>query len=91
MATSLLRERLTTSVWRAVHWLSYAAYPVVVVHSISASKDLRSGWLLILTMTTIFTVTTAMAYRILDTRAAVPRPGLVHEKLVRAEQTRRLR
>jgi len=48
IVTSLLRDRLTPSLWRAVHWLAYAAYPVTVVHSIGAGKDLQSGWLLAL-------------------------------------------
>lgn len=86
LVTSLLRDRLTPSVWRAVHWLSYVSYPVVVVHSMGASKDLRSGWLLALTMATVFAVVTAIAYRVLDARAAVARPGRVPQQLVRAEQ-----
>src|SRR5471032_651085 len=32
--TSLLRDRLTPSLWRAVHWLAYVSYPVIVVHSL---------------------------------------------------------
>jgi len=51
IVTSLLRDRLRPAVWRAVHWLSYASYPVTVVHSIGSSKDLRSGWLLAVTVT----------------------------------------
>src|SRR6187455_1643081 len=30
IVTSLLRDRLTPALWRAVHWLSYASYPVTV-------------------------------------------------------------
>ena len=86
IVTSLLRDRLTPSVWRAVHWLSYFSYPVAVVHSLGASKDLRSGWLLALTMATVFAVVTAIAYRVLDAQGAVARPGRVPQQLVRAEQ-----
>jgi predicted ferric reductase len=85
MVTSLLRGRLTPSLWRAVHWLAYACYPVIVVHSLGASKDLRSGWLLALTMATVFTVISAIGYRVLDAMATVRRPGRVPQQLVRAD------
>ena len=91
IVTSLLRDRLMPSVWRAVHWLAYACYPVIVVHSLGASKDLRSGWLLALTVATVFVVVTAIGYRILDTMAAVPRPGRVPQQLVRADKAGSLR
>ena len=86
IVTSLLRDRLRPAVWRAVHWFSYVCYPVVVVHSMGAYKDLRSGWLLALTMATVFAVVTAIGYRVLDALAAVPRPGRVPEQLVLAEE-----
>jgi len=88
IVTSLLRDRLRPAVWRAVHWMSYVCYPVVVVHSMGAYKDLRSGWLLALTMATVFAVVTAIGYRVLDALAAVPRPGRVTEQLVLAEEIR---
>jgi predicted ferric reductase len=87
LVTSLLRDRLSPALWRAVHWLAYACYPVVVVHSLGASKDLRSGWLLALTMATVFAVVTAIGYRVMDARAAIPRAGRVPEQLVLADKT----
>jgi len=86
--TSLLRDRLRPALWRAVHWLSYASYPIVVIHSLGAYKDLRSGWLLALTMATVFAVVTAIGYRVLSASSTVPRPGRVPEQLVRADQIR---
>lgn len=35
MVTSLLRPRLSERFWRAVHWLSYAFWPIAVVHGIA--------------------------------------------------------
>lgn len=84
--TSLLRNRIKPSLWRAVHWLAYVSYPVVVVHALGASKDLRSGWLLALTMATVFAVLTAIGYRVLDTLAVVRRPGRVPEQLLAADR-----
>jgi len=91
IVTSLLRTRLRPAVWRAVHWLAYASYPVTLVHSMGASKDLRSGWLLALTMATVFAVVTAIGYRVIDASAAIPRPRRVPQQLVRAEKARSLR
>ena len=90
IVTSLLRGRLAPSVWRAVHWLSYLSYPVVVVHSLGASKDLRSGWLLTLTMATVFAVVTAIGYRVVDALGAVPRAGRVPDRLIKADRTQQL-
>ena len=91
IVTSLLRARLRPAVWRAVHWLAYASYPVTLVHSMGASRDLRSGWLLALTMATVFAVVTAIGYRVIDASAAIPRPRRVPQQLVRAEKARSLR
>jgi sulfoxide reductase heme-binding subunit YedZ len=87
IVTSLLRARIRPAVWRAVHWLSYASYPVVVIHSLGASKDLRSGWLLALTVTSVFAVVTAIGYRIIDASAATPRPRRVSQLIARTERS----
>ena len=91
IVTSLLRARIRPAVWRAVHWLAYASYPVVVIHSLGASKDLRSGWLLALTMASVFAVVTAIGYRIIDASAAVPRPRRVSQLIARTERSGSLR
>lgn len=91
IVTSLLRDRLKPALWRAVHWLAYACYPVIIIHGLGASKDLRSGWLLALTMASVFAVVTAVGYRVCGARASVPRPGRVPQQLVHADQQRSLR
>lgn len=91
IVTSLLRARIRPVVWRAVHWLSYASYPVVVIHSLGASKDLRSGWLLALTMASVFAVVTVIGYRIIDASAAIPRPRRVSQLIARTERSGSLR
>jgi predicted ferric reductase len=88
IVTSLLRDRIKPSIWRAIHWLAYLCYPVIVAHSLGASKDLRSGWLLALTLATIFAVVTAIGYRVLDALSAVSRPGRVPERFEQADQSR---
>ena len=91
IVTSLLRDRLAPRVWRAVHWLSYVSYPVTVAHSIGASKDLRSGWLLGLTVATVLAVATAIGCRVNKAREDVSRPRRVPQQLVRADRTGNIR
>jgi methionine sulfoxide reductase heme-binding subunit len=63
IVTSLLRARLNRKLWRGVHWLAYAAFPVAVLHSVTSAKDLRSGFLLGLTAACVLSVAAAAAYR----------------------------
>jgi sulfoxide reductase heme-binding subunit YedZ len=86
IVTSLLRDRLTPSVWRAVHWLSYVSYPVTVAHGIGASEDLRSGWLLGLTVASVLAVVFAIGYRVTAGYAALPRYRRVPAELTRANR-----
>ncbi|MDQ1483730.1 MAG: methionine sulfoxide reductase heme-binding subunit [Actinomycetota bacterium] len=89
--TSLLRARLTPSMWRAVHWVSYASYPVAFLHGLGASKDLRSGWLLALTLATLLAVGAAAGYRVGGRYAAVPRHRRVPLQVSRATREGSLR
>ena len=71
--TSLLRARLGRRLWRGVHWLAYAAYPVAVAHSVASAKDLRSGVLLALTAGCVLSACAAAG---LPARhRAIPPPG----------------
>jgi sulfoxide reductase heme-binding subunit YedZ len=46
LLTSLIRDRLSQRTWRAVHWLAYAAWPMAVLHSITAGSDAFAAWML---------------------------------------------
>ena len=72
IVTSLARARIGRRTWRAVHWLAYACWPVAVVHSVGSSPDLRSGWLLALTVCCCAAVFAAACWRI-GTAMAAPR------------------
>jgi sulfoxide reductase heme-binding subunit YedZ len=39
MITSLLRRRVGLRVFRVVHWLTYALWPVALIHSIGTGTD----------------------------------------------------
>jgi methionine sulfoxide reductase heme-binding subunit len=66
--TSLLRARVGRRLWRGVHWLAYAAYPVALLHSWTSAKDMRSGGLLALTVVCVLGVGAAVGYRLAAAR-----------------------
>jgi methionine sulfoxide reductase heme-binding subunit len=71
--TSLLRKRVGQRAWRAIHWLSYLAWPVAVLHGLGSGSDVRSGWLLAIAAACIAAVWTAVFVRVMR---AAPGPRL---------------
>jgi methionine sulfoxide reductase heme-binding subunit len=63
--TSLLRGRMGFSTWRAVHWLTYASWPIALVHGFGTGSDANSGWLLVLSILCIAMVAIAVLTRVL--------------------------
>ena len=61
--TSLLRRRLGLRAWRGIHWLSYAAWPIAVIHGIGTGTDAFSTWLMGLTVACVAAVLAAAAWR----------------------------
>lgn len=45
VVTSLLRARFGYRMWRSVHWLAYASWPIALVHTLGTGSDVRTGWL----------------------------------------------
>jgi sulfoxide reductase heme-binding subunit YedZ len=43
--TSAARQFLSAKVWRGVHWLAYACWPVAFAHGLLIGTDLRFGWM----------------------------------------------
>jgi len=68
--TSLVRRRLGYRVWRSVHWLAYASWPIAVAHGLGAGTDSGSPWVLGLTIACIATVLTAIVLRMRSGTAA---------------------
>ena len=64
IVTSLLRARIGRHLWRTVHWLAYATYPVALLHSLTSAKDLRSGGLLAVTAACVLGTAAALYYRL---------------------------
>lgn len=72
--TALLRRRLGLRVFKAVHWLSYALWPVALAHTIGDGTDGTSGWMLLLAGASVLFVLVAVLWRVsarfLETSAA---------------------
>jgi methionine sulfoxide reductase heme-binding subunit len=89
VATSLLRRHLSYRVWRSVHWLAYACWPVALAHSIGTGSGMRAGRLLDLAVACAVLAVGAAAWRgaaalRLRGRPAPPPPtGLVRAPLRR--------
>jgi sulfoxide reductase heme-binding subunit YedZ len=73
--TSLARARMSRRVWRGVHWLAYAAWPLAVAHSLGSSADARSGPVLGVLAGCVLAVLAALAWRLSRAAREVPRAG----------------
>jgi predicted ferric reductase len=64
--TSLLRQRMGFAGWRAVHWLTYASWPIALVHGFGTGSDVKSGgWLLALSGACVLAVAAAVVLRVI--------------------------
>jgi len=70
--TSLLRVRLGLRVWRGVHWLAYATWPIALLHSLGTGSDARSGWLELLALASLAAVALAAGWRVFTAYDARP-------------------
>ncbi len=66
IATSLLRHVIGVRLWRGVHWLAYAAWPLAVAHGLGTGTDAFSRWLLGITVVCVTAVLGALAWRLLS-------------------------
>lgn len=73
IVTSLLRRHLSRRVWRAVHLLAYASWPVAWLHSISSSTDLRQGTMFLMALGCAAAVVIAVLWRLSSASRDVPR------------------
>ena len=64
LLTSLLRRWIGARVWRAVHWLAYAAWPLAVLHGIGTGTDAFTRWSLLITAVCVGAVGVALTWRV---------------------------
>lgn len=63
--TSLMRRRFGFSAWRATHWLAYACWPIALLHSLGTGSDVKSGWMLLISIGCVLMVLAAVVARVL--------------------------
>ena len=72
IVTSLLRKHIGARVWRGVHWLAYAAWPVALVHALGTGTDPRSWWLAGLAVVCTAAVLSSVVWRVATARDGAP-------------------
>lgn len=68
VATSLARGRVPPRMWRLLHWLAYAAWPIALVHAFGTGSDARYGWFALLGFSCLAAVALAVLVRLLQVR-----------------------
>jgi methionine sulfoxide reductase heme-binding subunit len=64
IVTSMLRTRVPARIWRGVHWLAYACWPVALWHGLGTGTDSRLSWLLMLDGLCVLVVAGAVIWRL---------------------------
>jgi methionine sulfoxide reductase heme-binding subunit len=89
IVTSLVRGHLSRRLWKAVHWLAYASWPVAFAHSLGASTDMQGGPLLGLAVLCAAVLAAALIWRLVLMARQVPRAQRV-SAVMHAATSRRL-
>ena len=85
VATSLLRRRIGAGVWRLVHWLSYAMWPIAWLHSWFTGTDADTAWFRLISIGCAAAVVAAAAWRLTPRFLELERPNAARAL---AERTR---
>ncbi len=72
VVTSLLRARLGHRMWRGLHWLAYAAWPVALIHALGTGSDTRLGWMRAVGIASLALVAAAVLARVALRREGSP-------------------
>ncbi|MCL2516218.1 MAG: ferric reductase-like transmembrane domain-containing protein [Microbacteriaceae bacterium] len=64
IVTGLLRARVGARTFKAVHWATYALWPIALAHAIGAGTNGTSGWFLLLGAACAAAVGAALVWRL---------------------------
>ena len=64
VVTSLLRARLGYRLWRQIHWLAYASWPVALLHALGTGSDARTGFMQLAGLASLAIVALAVLTRV---------------------------
>jgi methionine sulfoxide reductase heme-binding subunit len=63
IVTSLLRPLFGYHTWRAIHWLTYAMWPLALIHTIGTGTDPGFAWMIAVEVVCIAGVVAAIVWR----------------------------
>jgi predicted ferric reductase len=63
--TSVLRQHVGYRTWRGVHWLTYASWPIALLHGFGTGSDVKDTWLLATSIACLVAVLAAVLWRVL--------------------------
>jgi sulfoxide reductase heme-binding subunit YedZ len=81
VVTSLLRARIGFMLWRVLHWLAYASWPIALVHGMGTGTDTRTFWGLGVDAICVSSVLVAVCIRVIN-RSHRSLPGAVFAPVV---------
>jgi sulfoxide reductase heme-binding subunit YedZ len=76
---SLARNAVGPRVFRAVHWLTYALWPVALLHALGTGTDAGSLWMDAVAVSCSATVAAALAWRLVPSYAGRGRVRVARE------------
>jgi sulfoxide reductase heme-binding subunit YedZ len=71
--SNLFRKRLGHARWRRIHYLTFVVWAAATVHGMGAGTDAGAGWLRLLYVVSVGSVTAAVAWRFGSRRLAPAR------------------
>ncbi len=72
--TSVLRQRISFTAWKVIHWAAYACWPLALLHTLGTGSDVRSWWAIVVSLACVGVVLMAIAWRLFGAAAAVLMP-----------------
>ena len=61
--TSIARRFVGHRTWRATHWLAYACWPIALLHTLGTGSDVKSTWMLGISLACLAVVLVAVCAR----------------------------
>jgi sulfoxide reductase heme-binding subunit YedZ len=62
--TSVARRFIGFSAWRLIHWASYLAWPIALVHGLGTGTDTTTAWMLAIYIICVIAVLAAIVWRV---------------------------
>ena len=68
--SSALHQRIVPRLWRGLHWLAYACWPLAMAHALGAGTDAARLWMDAVAAVCTIAVVCALTWRIVNQRTS---------------------